>query len=289
MTVYLGTFGEIELKRQFDGSVLESTIDPSDVNATRKRFSFDFEHGQLISGDRIDIASTDGSALDFIDSYTKSAVSKFIHVDELDGIRLYDSFADAVNGGTTNALSLATPADSIPIKVRVRNNEYKVLSRVESYELNTSRETVDTTALADEFRSRISTIMSGSGRMSCEWEYTGDTTKELPNYLLELALRTKVGSSFSGKFYLKTDGYNPGGYADASNDKIWYQFDGILTACAVQFVAAEKVQIAADFVTTGPIQIRMQLTPLDAILQEDSGEIRLEQDSSAKLLQDSPP
>ena len=46
-------------------------------------------------------------------------------------------------------------------------------------------------------------------------EYTGDTTNELPNYLLELAIRTKVGSSFEGKFYLKTKDYNPGGHANA--------------------------------------------------------------------------
>ena len=92
MSVYLGTHGEIELQRQFDGGELRSTINPSDVNATAKRFSFDFEHGQLISGDQIEITSTDDTALDFIDSYTKTSVKKFIHVDELDGIRLYDSF-----------------------------------------------------------------------------------------------------------------------------------------------------------------------------------------------------
>ena len=103
MSVYLGTHGEVELQRQFDGGDLRSTINPSDVNATQKRFSFDFEHGQLLSGDQIEITSTDGTALDFISSYTQTSVKKFIHVDELDGIRLYDSFANAVNGGTANA------------------------------------------------------------------------------------------------------------------------------------------------------------------------------------------
>ena len=39
MSVYLGTFGEVELKRQFDGA-LQSTINTGDVNATQKRFSF---------------------------------------------------------------------------------------------------------------------------------------------------------------------------------------------------------------------------------------------------------
>lgn len=74
MSVYLGTFGKVELQRQFDGSELSSTINTGDVNATAKRFSFDFDHGQLITGDQIEIKSTDSSALDFIDSYTDSSV-----------------------------------------------------------------------------------------------------------------------------------------------------------------------------------------------------------------------
>ena len=284
MSVYLGTFGEVELKRQFDGGSLTSTIGTGDVNVSKKRFSFDFDHGQLLTGDQIEITSTDDSALDFIDSYTDSSVKKYIYVDELDGIRLYDSFAHAVNGGATNATTLATPGNEIPIKVVVQNADYRVLGRVQSYELNTQRETVDTTTLSDEFRTRISTVMSGSGRMACEWEYTGDTAKELPHYLLELALRTRVGSSFQGRFYLKTNGYNPGGHTNASDDQIWYEVNGVITACAVQFTPNQMVQITADFITTGSIQIRMKLVTPDDIVQEDGSVLRLDQDSTAKLL-----
>ena len=99
MTVYLGTFGQVELERQFGESELSSIINTSDVNVTKKRFSFDFEHGQLLTGDQIEILSTDGSALDFISGYSASGVKKFIYVDDLGGIRLYDTFAHAVNGG----------------------------------------------------------------------------------------------------------------------------------------------------------------------------------------------
>ena len=284
MSVYLGTFGEVELKRQFDGGSLTSSIGTGDVNVTKKRFSFDFDHGQLLTGDQIEITSTDGSALDFIDSYTDSSVKKYIYVDELDGIRLYNSFAHAVNGGSTNATTLATPGNEIPIKVVVQNADYRVLGRVQSYELNTQRETVDTTTLSDEFRTRIGTMMSGSGRMACEWEYTGDTARELPNYLLELALRTRVGSSFEGRFYLKTNGYNPGGHTNASDDQIWYEVNGVITACAVQFTPNQMVQITADFITTGSIQIRMKLVTPDDLVQEDGSVLRLDQDSTAKLL-----
>lgn len=287
MSVYLGTFGEVELKREFDGSDLQSTINPSDVNATKKRFSFDFDHGQLLTGDQVEITSTDGSALDFIDSYTKTSVKKFIYVDELDGIRLYDTFAHAVVGGTTNATALATPGNNIPIKVVVQNSEYRVLGRVQSYELNTQRETVDVTTLSDEFRNRIGTLMSGSGRMACEWEYTGDTSKELPNYLLELVLRTKVGSTFKGRFYIKTSGYNPANHSDASNDAVWYEVSGVLTACAVQFTPNQMVQITADFITTSKIEIRMDLEVQGKLLQENTDEILLEQGTTDAVLLES--
>jgi hypothetical protein len=284
MTVYLGTFGEIELKRVFDGGELRSTIDVPDVNAAEKRFSFDFEHGQLVSGDQVEITSTDGSGLDFINGYTDSAVKKFIHVDELDGIRLYDSFANAVSGGKPNAIALATPGNSIPIKVIVESAAPRLLAQVKSFEINTERETVDTTVLSDEFRSRVNTLISGSGRISAFWEYTGNSTQEVPMYLYELAHRTKVGSNFIGRFYIKKNGYNPSGVAERNDDEIWWRVAGIITSAAIQFSPDSTVQITADFITTGPLLLRMSTDTPDALLQEDSGDIRLDQDSGAKLL-----
>jgi len=284
MSVYLGCFGQVELKRQFEGGEIDGTINTGDVNPTNKRFSFDFQHGQLLTGDQIEITSTDNSALDFISGYTDTSVKKFIYVDEIDGIRLYDSFADAMNGGSLNATALATPGDDIPVKVKVDNTAYRILARVEQYELSTERETIDTTTLSDEFRNRISSLMSGAGRMSCEWEYTGETVKELPHYLLELAIRTRVGSSFAGKFYLKTVGYNPANHTDGADDSIWYEVNGVITNCAVQFTPNDLVRITADFITTGSIELRMSLTTPDLVLQENTDGILLDQDATAKLL-----
>ena len=284
MTVYLGSQGEIELRRVFNGGELSSTIDAADVNASAKRFSFDFEHGQLVTGDQVEITSTNGSALDFINGYTDSAVKKFIHVDELDGIRLYNSFANAVNGGTANALALATPGSSIPVKVILESSAPRVLAQVSSFEINTERETVDTTVLSDEFRTRVNTLISGSGRITAFWEYTGNSTQELPMYLYELAHRTRVGSNFIGRFYIKRRDYNPSDLPERSDDEIWWRVNGIITSAAIQFTTSNTVEIAADFITTGPLTLRMKTITGPAILQEDSSDIRLDQDSSAKLL-----
>jgi hypothetical protein len=281
MTVYLGTFGRVELQRE--GSQINGTINSSDVNATKKRFSFDFKHGQLLTGDQIEITSTNAAALSFISGHSNSSTKKFIHVDEMDGIRLYETFALAINGGTANAIALASISSDIPIRVKIANAERRLLASVINYELNTERETVDTTALSDEFRSRISTLMSGSGQMAAEWEYTGNTAEEVANYLLELQIRTQIGSQFKARFYLKTESYNPSGVADNANDSVWYEFEGVLTNCAVQFDVGNIVKIAANFITTGEIQMRMELGAAGKLLQETDDDILIEQDATKAL------
>tara|TARA_R100000908_G_scaffold62004_1_gene40846 strand:+ start:1063 stop:1923 length:861 start_codon:yes stop_codon:yes gene_type:complete len=283
MSIYLGTSGRIELLRQFDGTDLTSIVNTSDVSVSRKRLSFDFQKGQLTTGDQIEITSTDGTALSFISGYSKTSTKRFINVDGIGGIRLYNSFADAINGTTADAIALAVPGSNIPIRVEVQNSDFKTLAQVSNFELNTQRETVDTTTLSEEFRSQLSTLMSGSGSMSCFWEYTGNVVDELPQYLLHLLLRTKVGSHFRARFYLKT----ASGQSRLGNDEIWYEFEGVLTACALQFTPTEAVEITANFITTGAIDLKTVLTPTVALVQEDSDDLRLDQDGAAKLLVES--
>ena len=57
----------------------------------------------------------------------------------------------------------------------------------------------------------------------------------------------------------------------------------MITACAVQFTPDNTVQITADFITTGAVELKMDTFVPDDLLQEDSGEIRLDQDGAAKL------
>lgn len=279
MSVYLGTFGKVELKRKLDGRLV-GKINGNDVNTAEKRFSFDFDQGQLITGDRITIKEIDGNALDFISSYTDSSVTKYISVDEAGGIRLYNSFANAVNGGTANATALST-GSNLNVQVTIENKR-RLLAQVSSYEINTERESVDTTVLSDNFRQRVSSLISGSGRFSAFWEYAGDDSSELPNYLLQLILRTKVGSNFSARLYIKDSNYNPSGVAIRNNDELYYSVEGIITAAAVQFSPSDAVQITADFITTGPVELKVDLEVPFALTQEDGGKL-LEDDSSQEL------
>lgn len=295
MAIYLGNFGRITLRRKSSEGSFDSLVNPSDVNVSRRRFSFDFDTGFLVTGDQIEISSTNGATLAFVDEtgwadgVKRSKGKWFVNVDELGGLRLYSTFALALAGASESAILLDTIAVNIPIRVVIANNRSRILGAITSYELSTQREAVDTTALSDQFRSQWSSLMSGSGRISCQWDYKdccGGGDYETAHYLLQLALRTEVGSEFGAQLFLKTPGYNPSGVAGQADDQIWYEIDGVITGSAIQFSPGTIVEMTAEFITTGPIRLRAKTAGDGKILQEDGFDIRLEQDGAASLLQE---
>lgn len=294
MSVYLGSYGLVELRRSSELAEKTSVVNPGDVNPSRRRFSFDFDAGFLNSGDQLEIRTTDGTDLDFVDATgwgvgaVQDAGHWYINVDELGGIRLYDTFDKAIEGLQSQAIVLTSIVRDIPIAVRVSNLIPHILAQCTYFELNTSREAVDVTALGDEFRSQYSSLISGSGNFRAYWEYlpsyAKQSTAESAHYLLQLAIRTEIGSKFASKFYLKVS--NERGDATSIDDEIWYEVEGLITQAGVNFSPENAVEISADFVTTGPIRLLAKTTPSDKVLQEDAGDIRLEQDSTASLLQE---
>ena len=209
MGIYLGNIGNIELTRKSLEGSKESVVNPSDVNANRDRFSFDFDPSFLITGDLIEIATTDGTNLDFVDAsgWANNTVQTsgdwYIFIDELGGIKLYDTFDNSLEGTAEGRIPLAAIARDIPIRVTVRDRDSRLLAAVTEYELNTNRETVDITTLSDEHRQQYSSLITGSGRLTAQWDYTNNGEVEPVHYLMHLVLRTEIGSAFHGKFYVK--------------------------------------------------------------------------------------
>jgi hypothetical protein len=73
MTVVLGNTGRIRLRRsanKADFTVLETTVRSDDVNTTLNRIGFDEANDNLLTGDRVEISTTDTRGLAFIDSDT---------------------------------------------------------------------------------------------------------------------------------------------------------------------------------------------------------------------------
>lgn len=286
MGVYLGNVGNIEITRKSLEGSKESIVNPSDVNAGRDRFSFDFDEGFLISGDLIEIATTDGTDLDFVDATgwdvgsVQTSGNWYVFIDDLGGIRLYDNFDDSLEGSTAGLISLAAIARDIPIRVTVRDRDRRLLACVTDYELNTNRETVDITSLSDQHRQQYSSLISGSGRITAQWDYVNEAGNEPVNYLMQLVLRTEIGSSFRAKFYIKSANTDAAGGSFAAtqlNDALWWEFDALVTNSATSFAPGDIILSTIDFVATGPIKLRARTTASRKLLQEAGDPILMEQ------------
>ena len=288
MPVVLGQKGFIELQRTSLQYALTTTLDTSDVNTSRKRFSVDFAAGSIITGDKLEISTKDGSNLELVSGHNYPDGSWFVAVDDVGGMRLYDTFAHAVGGGASNAVTLVTPSSSKEISFKARNVSYRPLARVKNYEFTTTREQVQVELLGDEFRQQYEAgRISGQGSMTCEWEYRYvasdpdySTNQEFSAYLARLVLRLQQGADFNGRFFLYRE-------SAGSVNNCWYECEGQVTNCAITIPNVGIVETRIDFVTSGAFQLKVGATPgyllqesTDFLLQEDGNKLSLEDDAT---------
>ena len=286
MAVYLGNVGSIELTRKSTLEEKLSLVNPDDVNVARKRFSFDFDEGAFLTGDFIQISSTNDTPLSFIgadgwaDGNVHSSGNWYIFVDEIGGIRLYNNFNDSLEGNKAAAVTLVDITSDIPIAVNVKDSAGRILGSVIEYELNTNREAIDVTSLSDAHRQQYSSLITGSGQLTAQWDYKNVADEETVNYLMQLVLRTEIGGIFGAKFYLKSEGASPaaGTFKPTQlNDSLWWEFDALITNSATNFAPDEIIVSTVSFVTTGAIRLRARTIVSNKLLQEDGGSIVLEQ------------
>jgi hypothetical protein len=280
MTFFLGTKGNVRLRRATSVLInaLQDQIDAADVNTSLNRLSFDGASENLLTGDRVDISTTDPRGLvcftgaAWSSGTVEGGISAYVNVNAAGGLRFFRSFADAVNNTRANELALyAFTGEPIPIECRVRDVSYSVLGNVVDYTLATDREAIDTTSLTDKFRQMYSAgLLSGSGTITCAFDYTTAGVTETPLLMLQLIQRLELGSSFDCALYL-TDRS-----VDATVTNVFYQFDAMVTKAGVQVTAGDIINCTIDFVTTG--EIRLLIGSIDEyILKEDDDRINLEQ------------
>ena len=292
----MGEGGCIELRRSQVDEKFVGSVAASDVNPVKDRFSFDYPLGMLITGDQCEIKTTDGSLLDFIDpsGWPNNVLYPdgiwYVFVDEVGAIRLYRTFDEAISGEVTGRVDLVDPGRTVPIEIKVRNNNERILAQIKDFELNTEREAVDITCLTEEFRRQYSGLISGSGRITCFFEYerrmcdpnTGDATAsalEMPIYMNQLLIRTRLGSEFWAKVTLVGRGDKPYGNRFDTDDIVWYEFEARITNIAMAFVPGQPIESTIEYVTTGEIKLRTSFVS-NYLLQEDTGRIRLEDNQS---------
>jgi hypothetical protein len=294
MAIYLGNSGLVSIQRS-GSTAYTSTLDPADVNVAQKRFSFDFPNDTFITGDYMQITRTGGGDLDFIDAsgFTPPGVTStgawYISVDAVGGLRLYKTWSAALKGSIDDAVTLVTPSTSYQITVSVANAGYRTLGEVVSYELSNQRTALDTTALGDEFVSQVSGLISGSGRITCFWDFGDRGDVETAQYMHHLVMRQQLGSNFDAALTLKR--YSEQSASDPSendNALLYYLITGLITNVGISFEASNAVQSQIEFVTTGQIKLRYSTGSSIAgslLLQEDNSAMDLES-GIGRLVQD---
>ena len=284
MAIYFGSTGFVEIKRD-NGRAFSSSLDPADVNTTKKRFSVDFASGAILTGDQIMISTKDDSNLELVSGHSHPDGRWYVHIDDAGGMKLYNSFAPSLAGDSSTALTLVTPSAAKDITIQSQGTRYRTLGKVREFEITTTRDTIDINSLGEDFRQRYERgMISGQGNMQCIWQhraFQGDTLNiaepEFPVYLAQLAVRLDQGADFFGRFFI---------YHDPAQTKtsVWYEAECSVTNVAINVPAAGVVEATIDFVTTGDIALHTGQPPA-YLLQENTDKI-LQEDGLGILLED---
>jgi len=278
----MGEEGGIKIRR-YGAAALATTLDPDDVTVADRRFSADFATGSIITGARLEIGTQDKSNLELVAGHNYPDGYWYCHVDDTGGIRLYDNFQSAVNGGRTNALELIQPTVAQPIYIHTRDEEFDGTAQVSNWTITTNRESVDLTVLGNEHREQYANgLISGQGELSCFWEYRYNDCEpenigcELPHYYAQLLLRLTQGSNFDGRFYIYC--------GDSGNSKpaVWYEATCVVTNISFAFAPGQPIKTAIQFVTSGPVSLHTGFRD-EFVLQEDMGKVLQENDGGIVL------
>ena len=295
MTVFLGNSGRILLQRKGTDRPWYTAVDPSDVRADVNRFSVDFAHEQFITGDRLEITTTSGEDLNWInDPAADNSFTGYAHIDEAGGIRLYKTFGDSLVGSLNTSVDLVTPSVKQGCKVEVvGGEEERCLADVTSYQITTNRETINTTHLGAQYVKQYEAgLIQGQGQIECFWTLPGRDICEyaydgpdFSSFLARLCLRLVHGAAFHGYFFI----YAQGLVETGNSRNVWYECETCITTnVAVQVTPTELVKATIDFVTSGPITLREGYLPAFIELEENEFDIALEQTPGGNIELENP-
>jgi hypothetical protein len=291
MGVYLGDKGRVLISRTASQMSMYTTLNVDDVSVERQRLSIDGAALQLITGDRVRFKTQDGSDLQFAQTMGgDDDVIRWVNVDGMGGVRLYDSFSAAVKGGKSRSLQLDTPTAAQDITVRVMGEPdvERCLAEIRNFSITTSRENIDITCLNQHFRNNYENgLIAGQGSLNCFWSHetdcgssAADSDVEFAEYLARLCIRVVQGASFAGYFYLYY-----GGEGSHAENSTWYECqDCIVTNVAVSVQPDQLITAEIQFVTSGPIVLRHGRPPSFLVQEEaEFGLFDLEQDVDSHI------
>lgn len=282
MSLFLGYSGHVKLRRTTEVfpaiyGRLPLEIRTEDVNVTLNRAGFDGAIDNILTGDRIELSTSDPRGLAFFPPSTwpestgiQDSISAFVNINAAGGLRFFPTFADAVNNNRSAEypLQIFTGAP-LEITFQIRDVDFNILGNVKSYELNTEREDIDTTVLADRFRQRYSAgLISGNGQITTFFDTETTGIQETPLLMLQVIQRLDIGSRIDLALYLSES------TTDASKN-VYYDVEAMVTRSGITVSPDSVIEATIDFVTTGEIRLLVG-KPSGYILKEDDYRIQKE-------------
>lgn len=279
MTFYLGNYGNIRLRRGTDPVIgsISSDVEPDDISLVLNRVGFENASENLLTGDRVDLTTTDSRGLAFIPASNWSinqiqdTFSCFVHVNEVGGLRLFPTFGDAVNNTRSNEITLQSFSGSpLNLTVTIRDIKYSLLGCVSQFEFNASRDAIDVTSLSDKYKRQYDAgLLSGSGRIECAFNYETTGVEEAPLLLLQIIQRLDIGCAFDLALYLTDRAVDP------TLQNLFYLLTAVPTNTGISLRSGDIITCTMDFVTTGTTRLIFGV-PSDYLLKEDDDRIRVE-------------
>ena len=274
MGIYLGNAGAIRLRRMFGYKVTEN-ITTSKVNTTTNTLDLSSPETAFVTGDKVTLTRDSGN-LDFIVG-ASGTETYYVHVNTLQGLRFFTSWADALTNADADAQTLQAPTGTYEITLEKVDQNEKALGQISSFEVSTSRDTEQVASLSESFTRNVSTLISGSGNVTCFWNYDSSVSlEEQANFFHNLILSQDVQSEFTAALIIKSsDAAAVDGEYVSDDREFFYLVNALVTNVALSFEAADVVRSQIDFVTTG--EIKLLFGNVFNLLQENASKIELEQ------------
>ena len=287
VNVVTGDTGYVELLRTSLGQAIRATLNQDDINVNKKRFSVEGLEDNLITGDRIEISTVDGSTLQLVSGHSYPDGQWYVNIDPMGGVKLYSNFSDSLDGSSSTALTLITPSSAQDIYIKSAISEYRPLAKVKEFDFTTSREQIQTETLGEYFKKQYENgLIQGQGTITCFWEHRyrlddPDVRQaikpEFSSYLARLILRLGQGAEFKAKLFLFRDDI-------VSKNNFWYECTAQVSSSAINVPAAGVVETRIEFVTSG--EFKLKVGSVDAYLLKEDTDFILKEDGSKIFLED---
>lgn len=129
-----------------------------------------------------------------------------------------------------------------------------VQGQLREWTIELNGDNIDTTAVGYKFGESVKSIVSGGGTFDFLVERRTDEDGYDPTALMQLLLMTERGAKAEAEFYMITDRTNSCG--NLAPGDLYYTCDVLITNTAINTRATDLIVGTAQFVTTGPIELK---------------------------------